>query len=782
MRHSTSWPDRPPRHPGLKLCPVGPLLILGLFSSALLGSDGSLFTADMLGADPNRCGLFAECTSHDLEGNIWVGTEDDGIAIYHDATHAWSRVGELPDRSAYALAFDWQGRAWVGHRTRGVSVLVDATWVTYGSGSGPIGERVYDIEICPSDGEVWIATNYGISRYLPESDAWSYITKADGLPSNDIARIAFLPNGNAIIGSQCDGIAIGTRKSKYQDWQSMKAGGHRFDDSGAGLAGNLVNDLLVTTNGRIFVATDSGISWSKDGGASWIFLRGRDTLQKSMETATAVPVPSDAKTPLLSEEYTTALAEGYDGDVLAGHREAAPEVLGFQADGKPDPKRSFVLANACFCKSICVSPGSAAFAVYGSGIIAVPMHGSSFPARQMRKSKMDHAGIPSKNRQFVPREEFTRKAEARHLLNKSSCYLLEDDWMTRGDWLGRYGRSWACLCAMDPTPGDLIWGFESGKIAYHATVGGHTTEQQVPTGYVPETFDMKEFKKDHLRYWIHWRETSNVNSLELPKPLRLNGASPGHEIARRQSEWDDHGETYSMNFDGPNIVADVSVPTGNHVLSLYFFNKDGHNDANRYRDFLVRVSDKSLRAGTSSAASTSDEDSSPHCRVNDFWGGVYKKFLIQGPRDVRVEVLRNYGFCTIVSGLFLDRCEDVPAPYLTLISHVKNLADDATGPLREESASIDALLASRPSLWALGHRYFNADLSAHTPSAVGQCLAHIQRELNRFSDQEDTFHLLGLHTCRDIELSFPCPEHVDASGKEAAFFGSLSDSDIIQHK
>jgi ligand-binding sensor domain-containing protein len=47
----------------------------------------------------------------------------------------------------------------------GVSVYDGETWKNYGVIEGPIGERIFAIAVCPADGDVWIATSAGLTRY-----------------------------------------------------------------------------------------------------------------------------------------------------------------------------------------------------------------------------------------------------------------------------------------------------------------------------------------------------------------------------------------------------------------------------------------------------------------------------------------------------------------------------------------------------------------------------------------------------------------------------------------
>ena len=76
---------------------------------------------------------------------------------------------------------------------------------------------------------------------------------------------------------------------------------------------------------------------------------------------------------------------------------------------------------------------------------------------------------------------------------------LDDDWRTEGDWLGRCGRYWACLCALfDPIPQDYLWGAGWKPVNYNLTMG----KAPDPT--------------DSLRYHTEWRYTADPRVLEMP--------------------------------------------------------------------------------------------------------------------------------------------------------------------------------------------------------------------------------------------------------------------------
>ncbi len=163
---------------------------------------------------------FVTALCRDLAGNIWIGSEDQGIWRFDPKTGQSTQFmpkDGLGDEHCYALACDDQGRIWAAHQSHGVSVFNGQRFQNYevvaglsrsDSLAGPLGERVFDIEVCPTDGDIWIATSLGLSRYSVSTGQWSYTTRMDGLPSDQIQCLAFEKDGTLWVGTQCDGLAV----------------------------------------------------------------------------------------------------------------------------------------------------------------------------------------------------------------------------------------------------------------------------------------------------------------------------------------------------------------------------------------------------------------------------------------------------------------------------------------------------------------------------------------------------------------------------------------------
>jgi hypothetical protein len=123
---------------------------------------------------------------------------------------------------------------------------------------------------------------------------------------------------------------------------------------------------------------------------------------------------------------------------------------------------------------------------------------------------------------------------------------------------------------------------------------------------------------------------------------------------RREAEWDDHSEAYPVDWDGPHVFVDFALPKGWFLVSAYFFNKDAHDAAglNSLRDYTLSISpfagSGDDQRGLSPVAS---------CRVQDFRGGVYKRFLVRGPGSYTMKLAREGSYSTIIPGLFFDQAD-----------------------------------------------------------------------------------------------------------------------------
>ena len=317
-------------------------------------------------------------------------------------------------------------------------------------------------------------------------------------------------------------------------------------------------------------------------------------------------------------------------------------------------------------------------------------------------------------------------------------------------------------------------------------------------------------KDDSIRYRVHWLYTDNRRSLEMPPTYFhsrvVKGLTKGDK-PRRQAEWDDHGESYPRTHEGPDLYCTLKIPEGLFFLSLYDFNKDGHQGKNRFRDYQVSIRAHDQKASLYDIAGFDREPELARARIHDFWGGVWKRFLVQGPAQLTVHVARNDSFNTILAGAMLDLVDEEPPPYFCTedawkarwaqrldkppdvgrignpsykgVGHVSNVPSAAeralplrsleaelAGAIRADLRRLEELQGQRPARWALLSRrsylyllrsayeisWPSADDTAPAkvtvpPEMAGSCAYHC----GLFADWERCQLARGLRTARSVE-------------------------------
>lgn len=495
----------------------------------------------------------------------------------------------LGDDNAYAVAGDFQGRVWIGHRNHGVSVWNGRSWKNYGPLEGPLGERVFDIAVCPTDGDVWIATNGGLSRYSDAEDKWSYFSRADGMRDDQINAIAFDAAGNIYCGTQESGVAIAHADKDYADWQNVLATAYMPDrPKGAGLPSNLINDILVahgTSDGAgagfIYATTDNGLAWSGDEGATWQFVRGVDWKEnvEGLAKTTAPIVLPLSEDELLAQDWSTALTEDRAGQIWVGHRRA-----GFESRDPHTMRTTYASSDKPltagdqdYVRALLDVPGIGMLgARYGNpsnpGVFAI-FPEQNAPARAPQ-TQTPVAPFPSPAAPLDAAQLDALRARLTALqtpLQPGEATFLGDDWATQGDWVGRYGRGHATLAAMEGGSREEFQRLTQTENHVFQGAPGYAVKAQVGPR-----------NKTSLAPWVTFANTQIPASLFDPLL--------GH---RRQAEWIDMSNSfvglYPWAYDGPDIWLSVRVPAGLHRASLYFHNKDGQSGTDRFRDFTVEA-------------------------------------------------------------------------------------------------------------------------------------------------------------------------------------------------
>jgi hypothetical protein len=400
----------------------------------------------------------------------------------------------------------------------------------------------------------------------------------------------------------------------------------------------------------VWVATTTGLAWSRDKGKSWRFVRGQDWIAKVQGLYGGPPAGwQPTGSGVLAEDYVNCLAEDpASSKIWVGYRQRGCGLF-YSAESSYSSEVSGVYANTilplgnkttlvgCYADGLVdairnkqVTYKSSSQTAKPTAFVSPPSPAKPPSLAEVNAMLKELASIPA-----IPEAE------------QPKVIVLDDDWRTQGDWLGRYGRYWACLAAL-VAPEDYIWGAGTQRVNYQAFIGPNHP------------------RDDFLRHWIQWLRTDEVRCLEMPPVYLHSRVVQGYttwEKPRRAALWDDHGESYPMTLDGPHIYCGLEIPAGRFFLSLYNANYNGHGRKERFRDYRVSIKSYDGETGLKDYPGFEKAPRLAGVRIREFHNGVWKRFLVNGPTDITIELNRNYSFNSGLAAVTLDLVDDEPPPY-----------------------------------------------------------------------------------------------------------------------
>ncbi len=500
--------------------------------------------------------------------------------------------------------------------------------------------------------------------------------RSDGLPSDQANSLAVGADGTVYLGLQCDGIAIASAKDQYKNWKNVRGPEELLTvATGEGLPTNLMNDIAISNDGVVYAATSAGLAWSKDKGISWRFLRGLDWVDKVKQSLMGAPPnwkPISSGI-LQSEDYCSVLF-GLRDTIYVGHRESREVNL------VSDLAVTSAIATDDFATSFAATADEAILmGNYGSGICdLVPPH---IRGRATLMVTAASAPLPAAAASLSPQSiaaELNNLAPKISHLPPNNIEPLADDWITRGNWIDHHGNYASILFAQGGRS-NILGGYRAAFISSRTGVGTNGSDQ--------------------IRYWLDGYGTDDERALQCEDTG-----------GRRQAEVDDHGEAHARTMEGPDIFCTIKLTSGKYVVSIYFVNPNGHQGLNRIRDYEIDLVTSQLPESQFRGAEFSknleslfgEPGKSARARVGQFWGGVYKCFLVdvKDPGTISFRVSRNFSLNAIVSGVFIDSIGEIPPtpgtqPPPKVVQRSRRTID-ATGPAQSIAASIaDQFIALR---------------------------------------------------------------------------------------
>jgi len=129
----------------------------------------------------------------DASGQLWLGTEDNGLDLYHPESnsfsylrHAAGQSNSLSSNRVQVLFNDSRGQLWVGTADAGLNLL-DARTRTFQHFTTAQGlpSNVINAIVEDQAGYLWLSTNKGLARFDPRRLTVKNFDREDGLQSNE---------------------------------------------------------------------------------------------------------------------------------------------------------------------------------------------------------------------------------------------------------------------------------------------------------------------------------------------------------------------------------------------------------------------------------------------------------------------------------------------------------------------------------------------------------------------------------------------------------------------
>lgn len=202
-------------------------------------------------------------------GDLWFGTNGQGLL--HRAAGTWQRLGPeggLPPRNISALAWSPEGggRLWIGSQDRGLWLREDGRFRPIPAPpDGPLPPvNTLNLQPGPSGPRLYVGTYRGL--YVWEAERWTFIGP-QGTPRPRVLSVALQEGPKGTVA-----------------WVGTRAGLYRWDGAWTGPVPGLPSNYVYTlTMGpspaggtTLWAGTPRGLAWQD--GAGWTTLRARDGL------------------------------------------------------------------------------------------------------------------------------------------------------------------------------------------------------------------------------------------------------------------------------------------------------------------------------------------------------------------------------------------------------------------------------------------------------------------------------------------------------------------------
>jgi signal transduction histidine kinase/ligand-binding sensor domain-containing protein len=207
--------------------------------------DEGLFRATTNGLEPALTGLKVWSMYGDRDGNLWVGTDGNGLIRFKDRpVRTFTTADGLPGNVPMTVLTTHDGTLWAGFNCGGLVHFDGHTFRTYNEKDGLLNSCVWSLAE-DTNNDLWIGT-YGGGIFRFRNGGFTQYGQSVGLPTGTVTSVLRARDGSLWLGT-----AIGISR--------LRNGQHRNYTRDDGVPFNQMTRLYEDRRGGIWFGSPSGL-------------------------------------------------------------------------------------------------------------------------------------------------------------------------------------------------------------------------------------------------------------------------------------------------------------------------------------------------------------------------------------------------------------------------------------------------------------------------------------------------------------------------------------------
>ncbi|PCH98201.1 MAG: hypothetical protein COB85_01925, partial [Bacteroidetes bacterium] len=198
----------------------------------------------------------------DFEGTVWFGTDEGGLnKLENGRFTAYTEDEGLPVNQVLCVYEDDNGTIWAGTNGRGLVKFNGNHFAHYSEKDGLSNDQISDI-IQDKMGNYWLSSWDGLTRlsFIDNVARMETYSTLDGLIDNNIKSLTLAPDGKIWIATDKGISTFDPEKIRPRSDDSENTSYFRNYSDDQGLIDNAVNSIYVDFEGRVWCGTRGGIS------------------------------------------------------------------------------------------------------------------------------------------------------------------------------------------------------------------------------------------------------------------------------------------------------------------------------------------------------------------------------------------------------------------------------------------------------------------------------------------------------------------------------------------